>query len=173
MKSGSAMKLASFLLCLITFNLPSQARADSQWDALQIMCLPDLDYFSLRTMTLEDIKPKDAESTKRLQTQDGIYEPKQLLNTPYKCDLPGHSVSAEIVDYVAPHYPGECGLNERFDILLKVDGTEVDKFHAYGLNRCTAPETHLIEVDLYHFRNCTISYSAEPDGQKTCKQSKL
>lgn len=162
------VNLPFLLIWAVLLVLPQQARADSQWDAIHFTCIPDLSYFSLETLRLEDVEPKNAEVAKQLESQNGLYEPKNLLGNPYKCVLPTGTITIEIADYIAPHYPGECSLDEYFDIVVRIDGKNVHRFNAYG--QCWAPSPHLIEINRFnHIRDCTLSPGHKGKKEASCE----
>lgn len=126
----------SALICALLFILPYQARADWKWDAVQITCDKDLNYFSLRTMALEDVRPKDTEAAKRIEQQSGIYDIGSLLKHPYTCNLPDYTIeqgkkflariiTVEIANYQGEHEHGECATAATFDVIVKLNGTKI------------------------------------------------
>lgn len=164
-----ALRISVVLICAAVFGLPYSVKADSEWDGIQITCDKYLNYFALRTITLQDLEP-NADDKKHIQQQSNIYDIGHLLKHPYTCDLPAHKVkgsnlkfparaiSIAITNYIAPHERGECSLSEHFDIQLSINGKTIHEFSAYGINRCTDPETLLMELDqLNTLRDCALS----------------
>jgi hypothetical protein len=161
----SLIVFSALVLCAYSFP----ARADYEWYAIHFVCIPDLDYFSVQTKAFEDVNPKDAEAAKRLETENGIYAPASVLATPYKCDLPSSSISAEIVGYVAPYYPGACGLSDtHFGILLRINGTEAYRFDANNGN-CD-PSLRLVEIDRFNrITDCRLSTGYAGTAPPACR----
>jgi hypothetical protein len=166
--------------------MPYQTKADTLWDAIQVTCDKDLNYFSLRTIAFDDAEPKDTDAKKRVEEQSNIYDISHILKHPYTCNLPSHSInggrrpflartiSIEISSYQEPHEHGECGLSPRYNLLIRINGAKVDEFEAYGINRCTNPETHLIELDQFNLlRTCTFPGSYSAEKQTSCNLLKV
>ena len=175
----SPLRTRFLLLSALPLLMPTVASADNLWDAIQVTCSKDLDYFALRTIALEDINypgkimltPDSEEHLK----QSGIYYVSNILKQPYTCQLPKRSITVKVDNYQEANEKGECGSSENFSIVVLVNGNEADRFRAYGANRCTDPENHLIELDQFnHFWNCTLHNStADPESPSLCKRTKL
>jgi len=87
----------------------------------------------------------------------------------FNCKLQAHSVIIALEDYVAPHSNGECGLLETFEISVSIDGTSSHRFSAYGVNRCTTPEHHVVAVDhVGTLMDCTIPDWGEASRTAVC-----
>ena len=167
MKYGQTIFGIAFLVAVLF--LPHNANADAAWKAFQITCSPDLDYFAIHTISLENVEPKDTEVVKGLESQNGIYTAKSILSNPYTCKLPTRSISVEIGDYVAPHYPGECGLDESYSVIMRVNGSEIHKFQAFGQN-CNENKTHLVELNHFNgLKDCALSKGYGQQKQSTCE----
>ena len=168
------------LALMIMLCLAAPARAEETWDGIKITCLADLDYFSIEPIGIPlthemqnvmDNEAKASEATERLKSTSGIYTAKSMLDHPYTCKLSSRSISVEIVDYASPHYPGECGLLEHFDVAIRTNGTDLDRFSAYGINRCTGPEQHLVELNHFRLQDCTLPTGSKQ--QAVCTSSTL
>lgn len=177
------LQIAWFLVAVIAALSPGVAKADQTWDFLQITCVPELNYFSLHTVAIEKDKfvtneTELANKLHLLDSQEHMISPQALLKQPYTCNLPdypaahisAYSLTVKIADYVPVHLHGECGGLEQFNVVIELDGTEVRRFPAFGINRCGHPETHLLEADALHLLDCAIAKYPSPN-QKTTEVS--
>jgi len=161
-----------FLLYSICLSLPLQAKAEN-WDFLQFTCSPELNYFSMQTLAL-DLPSETLESFAKvrksnlLSERDGLYVARNNLNKPYICKLPRRTVSAEIANFIPGHERGECAMPDRFDVRIEINAVQVDEFPAYGVNRCTVPETHNIQLNSFGLTNCAIPYPVAAARKTTC-----
>jgi hypothetical protein len=155
---GSSLRALVLLLAFAILSLPHQAQAgEGVLDFVQMTCIPELGYFALRTTTLSRELPNHKVITDgsfkgmstRLESQNQMYSPEHLLRQPYECKLPTRLVTVRIEGYVAPHETGECALIEQFDISIGLNGEQIDKFPAYGVNRCTSEEARWFSLDAF------------------------
>jgi hypothetical protein len=165
------------LLCAAILSLPYQAKAEPL-DYIQLTCSPELNYFTARTITLdsdsstlEDLET-DEGAKQLIEERDGMHSiPGDIDKHPYICKLPRRTITAEITNY----FPGgdhmACGSLDHFDVLIKVDGTEVDEFSAFG-NRCAGPETHLVEFDVRGLTDCTLPYLGNSSATVLCSTTR-
>jgi hypothetical protein len=171
---------AVFLLvtAVVTFT-PSLARADHAQDEIQITCSKELNYFSLHTFRLLDRKEFASAEEVKHQQQQGFFSVKGLREQLYKCDTGEAIISVEITHYQPAHYPGACGLVERFDLLIRQNGNAVYEFSSYEGDWCANPDTHFIEMlepaNRYSLKDCVIPNG---QGQMSCvyptgKQSRV
>lgn len=173
-------------LCVMMMFLffPGHTKAEDQWDFIQVTCSPEFDYFALRTMhmwrNVELVVGTDTQANilKRLESEHHMYAPERIINQPYTCTLPKRKVSVEVADYIPAKEYGECSALAHFHLVIKVDGTEVERFSAYGINRCSEEKTHLIELNSYYIQDCTLSDAYRPIEKESpiassCKKKKL
>jgi hypothetical protein len=141
------------IIALVVMLLPCAAWADESCDFVQFTCIPELDYFALRTIEMQrqsclmGAVKEQKQILQNIQEQKQLYEIRSLVDHPYICKLPNFTVSTEIAHIDASAHPehGECGARTFFDMLIRIDGEKADEFWAYG--RCRSLKTHLVEVD--------------------------
>jgi hypothetical protein len=170
---------ASLIVLVAVLGLPNKAIAEPL-DYIQLTCSPELDYFAARTITLDlDMQTlnklgKEKHSDQRIEERDGMhFIPGDIAKHPYKCKLPHHTVTLEISNYRPGHELGECATLDHFDMLVKIDGKEADEFSAFGVNRCTDPETHLIQLDTLGFTDCTIPHHGNSSTKVSCTTERV
>jgi len=174
-------KILPLIILWFVIIVSPVAKAEEIWDGIRITCLRDLGYFDVETMTINlgynaqnivDGSKKGA-LAKKLKSENGIYTVKSLLKEPYVCDLGDAKIGIEVKDYAPAHEHGECAGLDNFSLLIRVDGKEVHEFDAYGINRCTNGETHLVDlVDFGNFKtleDCTMIEF----GKSSCKKETL
>jgi hypothetical protein len=153
--------LFSLIVIVVLFALSSPAKADERCDFLQFTCIPELDYFAVRTVTMDrqtcSISGADSQESalKKIQDNYQMYNV-GALSKPYVCNLPNLTVSSEIADFMPGHERGECAVLDQFNVLIRVNGEVADKYSAYGVGRCRNPETHVVEIGQYHLIDTTI-----------------
>jgi hypothetical protein len=154
--TSPCLLLAAAWLCT-----PNPAKADWSSDAIQVSCSQNLHYFSLRTIEIDDERANEQD-----QQESGIYDILGPLNHPITCNLAtpaSRMISVSVEDYNASHERGECAAMASFSISIKVNGKEVRRFSAFGMNRCLNGETHLIELNSFDIlKDCTIPDAPYP-----------
>jgi len=170
-KFAGAAAHASLMLAA---TMPHQATADPL-DYIQLTCSPELNYFAARTISwdlsieTQNKLGKDKGSDQRIEERDGMHLiPGDIAKHPYACKLPHHAISLEITNYFPGGEHAACGSLDHFDLLVRIDGNEADEFSAFGINRCTKPETHLIEFDGGLLSDCTIPYIGNSSADVSC-----
>lgn len=145
------IKIASWVFLLaFTLGVALPAHADQYNDYFQITCKPEADYFALRALTLW---VTECEATKTCSVRDGtsqdsrLYVPESMLREPYICRLQGRTVSVQLVDYIAPHYPGMCGLVAKFKVRIKLGDDKAYDFFPFGDGCPRDEKRHLIEIN--------------------------
>ena len=130
-------------LCLVGFALAvsvaeiagvRMARADTSWNMVQITCVPAIDYFDLRTFSLEDEDViEDARVRSELTTGFGLLWVGPDLREPYTCPLPSGPITVHEVRHHYPDGSGQCTGDE--DAILAVSVGK-RSFQIDGWGRC-------------------------------------
>jgi hypothetical protein len=143
------------------------AQANDELDEFQITCDKELNYFSVRSLVLEDSKIMYDEQKVDAKIKDGFYPPGEIATHPYFCELDDKKISIEVLDHTSPDGSGECGTRGSYAATIKENGKDLFKFLPYGLDRCLAAETHVIEiVGNSALRDCILP---DAGGQTECK----
>ena len=175
MKNKYAYKSGLFAILVFAAPLSIASQAKAQMDYVQITCSPELEYFSARTISFDlDAelsanlrKYKDATQHIRAEGMHPIF--RDLEKHPYICELPRHTLSVEVTNYRPGGEHVACGSLDHFDLLVSIDGKKADEFHAFGSNRCSAPETHMVVLNGGRLSDCTMPYLSNGSEKTACK----
>ncbi len=159
---------------MLNYGYSTQARAEAVLNFVQMTCVPEFEYFSLRTLTVSRNAHKIitadvlAATSKRLESEEQMFSPESLIKQPYQCSSSTRHIIVKIDGYITPHEKGGCALCKNFDIAILVNGEEVDRFSAYGVS---ALETHWAELDHTNLlRDCTFE---NYEDHKSCWSKRI
>ena len=170
--------LVSVLVLIFATSFGSKkAEADWKWSAVQITCDKDLNYFSLRTISFDDVKPRNQRAEKRVKKQSRIYSAWKLMAKPYTCVLPSFSLPpssgydrkfpARTIKVKVSHDNGTCK-----QATIVVNGQEVDRL-PLNLGECGLLPARLIELDTFGvLTDCTLSINKTLSVSKTSSINK-
>jgi hypothetical protein len=159
-KLQNMLVLAGFVLSL---GAPHLALAVERWHFLQMTCSPELDYFSLRTIQVEHSASVPTEQLLRAQERNLMFSPDAVAKHPYDCKLQDRTISVELADYIPSHETGMCAAFPSFDVVVRIDGKQVNKFFA---DLCQG-NAQLVEIFDSHSVHCTMPASPSKGEHKT------
>jgi hypothetical protein len=160
-----------------------RAQAEERYRLYSIICVPEIHYFSLRSLDLgnsfgewlssESDANGDATGNEAfLEEQYGLFPPSRLQADPYACEpIPG--ISIEIAATAQPPSTEQCAGNGYDAVHITVNGRVLDTLGR--INACDPLEDISVVVDDLAYRACTTDIPILPDGavQSNCQSVPL
>jgi hypothetical protein len=159
------------------------AQAEERYRLYSIVCVPEIHYFSLRSVDLgnsfgewlsseSDANGDGASKEEFLEEQHGLFRPLRLQADPYACEpIPG--ISIEISATAHPPSAEQCAGNGYDAVHVTVNGRLLDTLRR--INACDPVEDISVVVDDLAYRACTTDTPILPNGpvQSNCRSVPL
>jgi hypothetical protein len=179
----SYIRLVPTLAILVGLLAGAGAQAEERYRLYGIICVPEIHYFSLRSLDLgssfgqwlasdADANGDDTGKEEFLEEQHGLFRPSRLQADPYACEpIPG--ISIEISATAHPPSTEQCAGNGYDAVHITVNGQLLDTLGR--INACDPVEDISVVVDDLAYRACTTDIPILPDGpvQSNCKSVPL
>jgi hypothetical protein len=163
---------------------PDGAQAEARHRLYSIVCVPEIHYFSLRSLDLgssfgewlssseSDASGDGTSKEQFLEEQHGLFSPSRLQADPYACEpIPG--IRLEIAATAHPPSTEQCAANGYDAVHITVNGQLLDTLGR--ISACDPMEDISVVVDDLAYRACTTDIPILPDGlvQSDCKSVPL
>jgi hypothetical protein len=177
------IRLVPTVAILVGLLAGAGAQAEERYRLYSIVCVPEIHYFSLRSVDLgnsfgewlsseSDANGDGASKEGFLEEQHGLFRPSRLQADPYACEpIPG--ISIEISATAQPPSTEQCAANGYDAVHISVNGRPLDTLGR--INACDPIEDISIVVDDLGYRACTTDIPIFPDGpvQSNCRSVPL
>jgi len=166
------IRLIPALAMLSGLLAPNGAHAAERYRLYSISCVPEIHYFSLRSVDLGksfgDWSAAGADKAELLEKQHGLFEPARLQARPFACEpVPG--IKLEISATYSPPSAEQCAGNGYSAVSVSVNGHLLETLGQ--INPCDAPEEINIVIDDLAYRACTTDIAILQNGavQADCR----
>jgi hypothetical protein len=178
------IRLVPTLAILVGLLAGAGAQAEERYRLYSIICVPEIHYFSLRSLDLgssfgewlslpeSDANGDGTSKEQFLEEQHGLFSPSRLQADPYACEpIPG--IRLEIAATAHPPSTEQCAANGFDAVHITVNGQLLDTLGR--INACDPVEDISVVVDDLAYRACATDIPIFPDGpvQSNCRSVPL